>query len=706
MMSKKVLPFVVLGIGVLLLLVAKSWGNEKSEPATKYEKILTTVADLLEQGHFSPKKLDDAFSKTVFNAFIDKMDPDKSILLAADVESLRKFENQIDNEMRTGKTELVPAIDKLFQLRMASAAKFYQEILLKPFDFSTPESVQLDGDKRLFAKTDAELKEFWRKRLKYMVLERYAEALDNREKYKDSAKFVVKADSTLERESRDRVRKIWDKNFDRFTKKFNYDEKFNLYVNTITESMDPHTQFFPPVEKRAFDEVMSGEFFGIGALLGEQDGIIKIVSLVTGSPAWKSGEVQPNDVVLKVAQGTGEPIDIAGFETTDAVKLIRGQKGTEVRLTLRKSDGSIKVVSLIREKIVQDETYARSAIVQKENKIGYIYLPEFYANFEDPNGARCAKDVAKEIVKLKNEQVDGIVMDLRYNGGGSLQDVIQMVGLFIESGPVVQVKDRDGEASVYRDQDKGLLYDGPLVVMINEFSASASEIFAAAIQDYGRGIIVGTPSYGKGTVQRNVGLDKNAGFFVQNSELGSLKLTLQKFYRINGGSTQLKGVTPDVILPDNFEFTKNREMDDPAALPWDEIAKASFTPWHNGSDIAILEKEFQQKVNNNATFQQIRSNASWLTAIAEKPSSLKLAEYRALQQKIRDMSKQSETLQAMKTPLKISYAPVDEERISKMDKDKADRYKAWLKDRTNDIYLNQSTDIILDIITKGRLVRN
>lgn len=703
MMNRKVLPFVVVAVLVMVFVFANSWGSGKTEPSTRFEKILTIVAELLEQGHFSPKKLDDEFSKKVFELYLGQVDGDKSFFLKSNVAELRKLETQVDNEMRTGKTTVVPAFDKMFTERMNIVEGFYKEILEQPFDFSKEEKLQLDSDKRDFAANDKELKEYWRKRLKYMTLERYAEALETREKNKDSANFVFKDDVTLEKESRDRVRKIWDRNFDRIKRRFTLDDKFNMYINAISETMDPHTQFFPPVERRGFDEAMSGRFFGIGAQLSEQDGAIKIVSVISGSPAWKSGEVHVNDVILKVGQGAQEAVDVTGFETTDAVKLIRGQKGTEVRLTLRKADGTIKVVSIVRDEIVTDDTYARSAIIQKDNRIGYIYLPEFYANFEDPNGARSGRDVANEIKKLKEAKVDGIVMDLRYNGGGSLQDVIQMVGLFIEDGPVVQVKDKDGDASVYRDRDKGILYDGPLVVMINEYSASASEIFAAAIQDYGRGIVIGTPSYGKGTVQRQVGLDPNGGFFSQNSELGSLKLTLQKFYRINGGSTQLKGVTPDILLPDNFEFTKNREKDEPNALAWDEIAQAAFKPWHSGNDIKAIEKEFQPRIDNNEVFKQIRNNAKWLSDRSDDEVVLTLANFKATQQKIRTVVKQSDSLQTLKQPLNISFMASDEERVAKMDKDKADRFRLWLKNLTTDIYINETASIMNDIIVNGRL---
>jgi len=703
MMNKRVWPFLVPVIALLVFVGIKSWGSGRSnEPGSKYERILTIVADLLEQGHYSPKRLDDNFSKQVFKTYLNSIDPDRTIFLKSDIDALKQYELKIDDELKNGNMEFIPALDAIYAKRLAESATIYKSILAKPFDFTVKETVALDMEKEPFANNDAQRRENWRKRLKYMTLERYADALENRESNKNVKDFVVKADTTLERESRERVLKIWDRTYDRLKNKFTLDEKFNQYINTIAETMDPHTQFFPPIEKRAFDEAMSGEFFGIGAQLSEQDGAIKIVSVVTGSPAWKSGEIQVNDVILKVGQGAAEPVDVTGFETTDAVKLIRGQKGTEVRLTIKKTDGSVKVVSLIRDRIVQEETFARSAIVNGTHKIGYIYLPEFYANFDDPNGARCARDVANEIKKLKEANVDGIVMDLRYNGGGSLQDVIQMVGLFIEDGPVVQVKDRDGDASIYRDKDKGVLYNGPLAVMINEFSASASEIFAAAIQDYHRGIVVGTPSYGKGTVQRNIGLDRNTGFFMPASELGTLKLTLQKFYRINGGSTQLNGVTPDIIMPDNYEFTKAREKHSPNALGYDEIPKAPYSNWPAGVDIAQAKSAYQLKLQQNEAFQTIRTNAEWLSKVNEEKVNLYLPEYQQLQKQIRKTVKQNDSLQTLDKPMEVAFMDADQDRINKMDKDKSERFMNWLKGLKTDRYLFETSKVLDDIIIKGK----
>ncbi len=497
-----------------------------------------------------------------------------------------------------------------------------------------------------------------------------------------------------------------DRSYYLYRNKFNDDDKFHLFVNAITNTMDPHTEFFPPVEKRYFDEEMSGRFFGIGASLQYDDGNIKISSVLTGSPAWKSGEIQAGDIILKVAQGSEEPVELTGYVVTDAVKIIRGKKGTEVKLTLKKQDGTIKVVSLIRDEIIQDDTFARSAIVNNNgSKIGYIFLPEFYADFDRPNGNRSFVDVAKEVTKLKEEKVDGIIIDLRNNGGGSLYDVVQMAGLFIEEGPIVQVKDRDNKPTVLKDKDRNVLYTGPLAVMVNEFSASASEIFAAAIQDYNRGVVIGsTSTYGKGTVQRNIGLDTENGFSMTNSDLGTVKLTLQKFYRINGGSTQLKGVTPDIILPDNLEHLKIREKDDDDALPWDEIAKASYSPWSAGYDLKRIQQLSAERLQNDNTFQLIKENTEWLSKQNNKYYSLNIDKYRESQKAIRTTVKQLESLLKLKNELDVSPLPKEVNKWAE-DKSKQERFEQWIKDRQKDIYLDQAVKVMNDIISQQNLAK-
>ena len=709
LLNMKRLPIVIMMVVAGSFLAFKTMGtntrNTSINPPSKYEQILKLVGEMLLQAHYDPQGINDAFSKKIFKKFISSLDQEKNMYLQSDMDALKKFETKIDDEIKGAPVEFFLAAGKIFNKRMEETAAIYAEALAKPFDFTTDEEVTLDPDKLDYPITDAQRKDRWRKKLKYMTLERYVDLQDIREKNKGKEGFAVKTDAELEKDARDRVKKIMDRTFERFRFKFTDDDKFNVFVNNITTTMDPHSEFFPPVDKRYFDEEMSGTFFGIGASLQYDDGNIKVSSVLTGSPAAKSGEIQPGDVIMKVAQGKEEPVDLTGYVVTDAVKVIRGKKGTEVRLTIKKADGAIKVVSLLRDKIIQDETYARSAIVKEGgSKIGYIYLPEFYANFEDPNGARSYVDVANEVKKLKEEQVDGIVIDLRNNGGGSLYDVVQMAGLFIDEGPIVQVKDRDNNPSVLKDKDHNVLYTGPLAVMVNEFSASASEIFAAAIQDYNRGVIIGsTSTYGKGTVQRNIGLDEQ-GFSLTSNDLGTVKLTLQKFYRINGGSTQLKGVSSDIVLPDNMENLKLREKDDPDALPWDEINKATYTNWSAGYDLKTIQQLASQRLDNDATFKLIKESSAWLSKQNDKQYFLQIDKYRKEQKTIRTTIKQLETLMKLKDSLDVSALPKEVNRWDS-DKNKKDRFAQWLKGLQEDIYLDQAVKVMNDMIGQQNLAK-
>ncbi|HVM88143.1 MAG TPA: carboxy terminal-processing peptidase [Puia sp.] len=709
-MRKRNLPVVLLVLagGVFVAFRSLGFGGD---PTSKHEKILHNIGEMLEEIHYSPKNIDNKFSEEVFNKYLADVDMEKDILLQSDVDALSKYRHTIDDEI-LGKEglEFVPAVTGVFRKRMLEAEQIYKEILSKPFDFSADEEANFDFEKVNFPKNENEKKEAWRKRLKYLTLERYSDLLDVREANKNSKDFIVKTDAELEKEARTKAQKTMDYYFDRLKYKLNdEDDRFNIFVQDIVQSMDPHTDYLPPVDKRYFDEQMSGHFFGIGAsLTRDEDGNIKIATLVSGSPASKSGQINIGDVIIKVAQSSQEPVDLRGFFVEDAVKLIRGTKGTEVKLTLKKTDGSVKVVSLIRDEIVQDElTFAKSAIINTEKgKIGYIYLPEFYADFDNPKGNRCSIDVAHEVMKLKDQKVDGIVIDLRNNGGGSLYDVVQMVGLFVPQGPVVQVKGRDDKPQVLTDHDKSVLYDGPLEVMVNEYSASASEIFAAAIQDYKRGIIIGSSStYGKGTVQRNIGLDRNVGFMDPNGELGSVKLTLQKFYRINGGSTQLRGVSSDIVLPDLLEYSKVREKDNPDALPWDEIQKAEYTPWKYAYDLSSIRKESDDRIKNNSSFSLIRADAEWLDKQNDKKYPLNIEKYRQEQKQIKATVKQIETLSKLPKPMSVQGLPQDADRYAG-DKEKQTRYEQWLKGLGTDIYLNEAVNVGNDMIMQKNLVYN
>lgn len=709
----KRLPILVMFIVAGTFLAFQSLGKS-SNPPSKYDKILKNVGQMLTEAHYSPKDINDDFSKKIFSKYMNDLENnlalDKKVFLQTDYDELKKkYETRIDDEIR-GETpvEFFLAAGQIFNKRIEEVAKICNEILSEPFSYTVDENITTDPEKIKTPVTEAERKEAWRKYLKYLSLDRYIESQDLREKNKNKniENFVVKSDEVLEKEAREKVKRGMDRTFDRYRHKFSDDDKFNIFVNDITMSMDPHSEFFPPIDKRYFDEQMSGTFFGIGASLINDDGNIKINSLITGSPAWKSGEVQVGDIIMKVGQAKNEPVELTGYVVEDAVKLIRGSEGTEVKLTLKKADGSIKIISLIRAKIVQEETFARSAIVKNgSEKIGYIYLPEFYADFENANGARCSIDVAREVKKLKDENVDGIIIDLRNNGGGSLYDVVQMAGLFIEEGPIVQVKDRDGKPSVLKDKDRSVLYSGPLAVMVNEFSASASEIFAAAIQDYNRGVIIGsTSTYGKGTVQRNIGLDFTSNLLGSNSELGTVKLTLQKFYRINGGSTQLRGVYSDVVLPDHLERLKLREKDDPDALPWDEISKAVYTPWNPGYDLATIKKLEQDRLSSSDVFKTIKENTDWLDKQNDREYPLQLEKYRQEQKSIMATVKQNEALQKLKDSLDMSFIPMDKNMFAN-DKTKQERFDNWLKGLSKDIYLDQAVKVMNDMINQKNLAQ-
>jgi carboxyl-terminal processing protease len=690
-----------------VFLAFNTMGKSNTPPPGKYEKILQIVGEYLKQGHFSPKDVNDDFSKKVYQKYFEELDQDKNIFLQQDLAALDQYSTKIDDEIKGAPVQFFLEAGKLFNKRIEEASAVYKDILSKPFDFTVNESVVTDPKKINFPSTEAERKEVWRKRLKYLTLQRYSDLVDARESNKGKEGFTVKTDKQLEEEARSKVKTSMDRTFERYKLKFDDDEKFSVFVNTITGMMDLHTEYMAPLDKRYFDEALSGSFDGIGAQLGYEEGNIKIVSVLPGGPAQKSQQVEVGDVIVRVGQGAETPVELAGFDVTDAVKLIRGKKGTEVRLTLRKKDGSLKTIGLIRDKNIQDETYVRSAVINEgSSKIGYIFLPEFYANFNDPTDPhRSAVDVEQEVKKLKAEKVDGIVIDLRNNGGGSLNDVVQIAGLFIDRGPIVQVKSRGRSPEVLKDNDGGVLWDGPLAVMVNEFSASASEIFAAAMQDYGRAVIIGsTSTYGKGSVQRSIGLDPD-NFMSSNSDLGSLKLTLQKFYRISGGSTQLKGVVPDIVIPDFYEYLKIREKDNPNALPYDEINKANYAMWQPGFNLQTVENLAKARVANDSVFRLIKVQTDILAKQDDKEYPLEMVQFKKEQKITRDAVKKIESLIKLDKNMQVSFLPQDKDRYISADKDKTERYKQWLNNVGKDLYVDQAVKVINDMVTQENLAK-
>ncbi|HEY5368716.1 MAG TPA: carboxy terminal-processing peptidase [Hanamia sp.] len=712
-MSKKFIPVLIILIlaGLFIGYGVMGRGDKRSDdPKTKYEKILRNVGIVLEQGHYQPKKIDDSFSREVLKKFEEELDPDKYIFLQSDIDSFKVYQNRIDDEIHGAPLKSFYAIMNVYLKRLNEVSASYDQELKRPFDFNKDEYLQTDGDKRNYPATVAEQNDYIRKRLKYLVLVRYVDFQEERDSnvVKDSA---YKADSTLKRKSVEVVTRQMNRYFETLKNHNSSNELFSTFVNCITGSMDPHTTYFNPGDKRGFDEMLSGTFYGIGAQLQEKDGKITIFSLITGMPAWKTNQITPGDEIIKVGEGDAAPVDVTGYSVTDAVKLIRGEKrGSIVKLTLKKADGTVKVVTIARDQISLDDTFARSAVINNNgHKIGYIYLPEFYANFDDPTARRSATDVAKEVEKLKAANVQGIVMDLRGNGGGSLQDVVDMVGLFIKGGPVVQVKGRDGAPSILEDKDKSVLYTGPLAVMVDELSASASEIFAAAIQDYHRGIIIGSSStYGKGTVQRNVSLDpqsENPFFNKPDEGLGDVKLTFRKFYRINGGATQLRGVVPDIIIPDRLEKAKLREKDNPDALQWDEIPKANYTLWDPGYSYSPVIASVNASIKTNKDFQGIGKQVSLLEKYRNEETPLNIEKYKEMQKEVDQDAKELDKYSMSPVALQTSTLPTDLLEIGS-DTTKIKRQAQFLKLIGKDIYVDEAVRVLEKVIGEEQVAQS
>jgi carboxyl-terminal processing protease len=697
-MRKRIIQIIVLALPLALIVAFKTYSDTQKDK----EKIIgELVVNGLKYAHYNNNQIDDEFSKRVYKSYVEGLDYTKKFLLQEDIDQLKKYETSLDDELLKGENTFLNLSNKLITQRIDEAESYYKDILSKPFDFTKKEEIELDDEKNNFATNAEELKDSWRKSLKYQVLFEINTKLEIQEKAKEKndTSIVQKNLAELEADARKKVEK---RNKDYFYRlnQLESKDRFNMYMNVVAMSFDPHTNYYPPKGKEDFDIAMSGQLEGIGATLQEKDGYIKVVRIIPGSPSYKEGELKAGDLILKVAQGDEEAIDITGMRLDKAVRYIRGKKGTTVKLTVKKVDGDIKVISIVRDVVIIEETYAKSVIINKPNskeRIGYIYLPSFYVNFNAKNGGRrCSDDVYKEIIKLKKEGIDGLIIDLRNDGGGSLPDVVKMAGFFIKDGPIVQVKQKTGAAQMLNDTDPSVYYDGPMAVMVNSNSASASEIFAAAMQDYNRAIIIGgQQTFGKGTVQRVINLDD-----VVNNQLdefkpfGALKLTFQKFYRISGGSTQLKGVVPDIVLPDNYMYIDYGERELDYHLPWDEIPKAEFVSSNKITNKKSLAKKSQIRIKNSDKFKLIKEEAASIKKRRDDTEmSLNLKEYRKTIKDRKEENKKFENIYSDTTLVHIEPLQADWQFIEK-DSTKIKTAKDWHKKLSSDLYLRESIEVL------------
>ncbi|MEI6021049.1 MAG: carboxy terminal-processing peptidase, partial [Bacteroidota bacterium] len=653
--------------------------------------------DSIKQMHYAPPKVDDAFSEKVFDLYIHT-DFNKKFLLKSDIDFLSKYKRDIDDEINSQKQDFFKAAQEIVKNRIIEKETWSREILSKPMDYSTDEEYETDYKKSPYAATEADLKKEWQKRLKFEVLYRLDDMLNKQEKAKDKKDTSVKILSfdSLEVDARRKTLKTQEDWFKRL-RKISARDRFSEYANAITGVYDPHTQYFAPKEKKRFDQTMSGQFEGIGARLQQKDGILKVSDIIVGSPSHKQGELKAGDDIIKVAQGSAEPVDITNMDMEEAIDLIKGKKGTEVRLTVKKTDNSMKVIPIIRDVIEIEETFAKSAILENKNKIGYIYLPSFYTDFSRTGAHHCSADMRKEIEKLKKQNIKGLIVDLRDNGGGSLQEVVLMAGLFIPKGPVVQVKGKNNAMNVMEDTNPEVVWDGPLTIMINHNSASASEILAAAMQDYKRAVIVGNPSFGKGTVQSFIELDNYLlPQFDSIKPIGSVKITQQKFYRINGGATQLKGVTPDVMLPDPYAFIEvgEKNLDNPMA--WDEISRANYVEYNN-INYANIIKNSNKYLKSDAPFMLIEEQAKEIKAKKDDSKyNLNMDKFRAEQKAYREQNKKYEDLRKEIKGFSAEILNEDKARLSN-DTARLGRENRWAKNIAKDIYIHEASNVVNEI---------
>jgi len=707
---KRIVEFMKRNYKVILLVTALSailWSfipREKTEDPEKDKLLLELLTFVLEKGHYSPVEINDDFSKKVYKKYLDNIDPTKRFFIQSDIDEFSKYETSIDDMIKNKDLTFFNLTNARLLKRMSESREIYEDVLSKPFDFTAKESINVDYEKLPFSKSKSELKDRWRKQLKLSALSSITdkEQLEEDKKKKDNA-YEVKSFDVIEKEVRESSLKSLNEYFDFIEKELERDDWFAIFLNSIVERFDPHTFYFSPDDKEKFDVSMSGTFQGIGARLQKKESGVEVSELISGGPAWRGKELEAGDLILKVAQGKEEPLDIAGMRLDDVVKKIKGPKGTEVRLTVKKVDGTIKVISIIRDEVETEETFAKSSIVIKDGKkYGIIYLPKFYISFENKENRDAFKDVAAEIEKLKAQNIDGLVMDLRDNGGGSLETVVKMVGLFIPDGPIVQVKAPGRNPEILPDPDKKVQYDGPLVVMINNFSASASEIFAAAIQDYKRGIIVGSKhSYGKGTVQNVIDLNQ---FIRGNSygDLGALKTTIQKFYRINGGSTQREGVKSDIVFPDRFSYLDMGERDEESALPWDKIEPAKYQPLNANYDNVIANSK--KRIAANPTFNLIDENAKWIFERKdENDFSLNLNDFKK-EIAVADVKiKKFKAISDYNNKYVFTSLP-DEVALFEKDTLLKQKRERWHEELQKDIYVEETLNVISDmkLLTKGK----
>ena len=683
--------------------------------------ILTGVMKFMDQVHYNPKMINDELSVVIFDKYIEALDSRKRFLTQEEVDELAQFRDKIDDQIKIKTFEMFEMSNELIEKGILRGQRIYASIDVSALDLTSNDKVNLDYENRERPKNEKALKKYWEQLITYDIISKVETKIDKQVQKLQAMMLVPPAVDTaavnsekepyVEKRRNELIAEAIEdhtKNYKKWFKRLNKQrrsDRFEQYLNAVTHQSDPHTTYFNPKKRDDFNINMGGKLEGIGARLQADDDFIKIVSIVPGGPIWKTKKAEADDLIIAIQQeGEDEVLNLYGMRLDDVVSKIRGKKGTVITLTLRKKDGSEILLAIERDEVITEETLAKSLIINKVGSIeniGYIKLPKFYSSFEKKGGNSCAKDVASEIEKLKTVNVNGIILDLRNNTGGSLNDVVEMSGLFIKEGPIVQVKPRTRDAYVHRDKNPDVLYDGPLMILVNKYSASASEIIAAAMQDYKRAVIVGsTSTYGKGTVQRFYDLDRAFKGAEDYKPLGSLKMTTQKFFRVNGGSTQLIGVTPDIVLPDNYQYMDVGEKEYDHAMKWTEIDPVEYS-----QDVALLDHidevaaTSKKRVDKNDKFTKVLANAERIKKYRDNSTySLNIDQFiKEMDQREEDSEQYKDLYDTDIASLKISNLKVDMDNIN-FDESKQARNQDWLDGMKKDFYLEEALSIMKDMI--------
>ena len=698
-MILRIFGFVVSGIISLVIYFEVSNFKFSSDEPNKDRLLVDLVSYVLDKLHYDPKIINDDFSIKVYDEFIEAIDSQKRFFLESDIEMLLNYRLLIDDQINSSDITFFNTAYETLINRITEVEGFYEEILDEPFNFNIDEEISLDYKNLNYATNLNDLKNLWRKRLKLSALDAYAAKKEINDDKSDSEKSQAKTDEEIENESRSSIEDNL-KDFFQFTSELERSDWFSIYLNSIVTQYDPHTTYLAPEAKEVFDQNISGKFQGIGARLSKTKQQVEIVEIIIGGPVWRDNLLNVGDIIISVAQSEDEePTEISLMKLSDATDLIKGEKGTKVYLTVKRVDGGVEQVVVTRDVVELEETYAKSSIINDDlSKYGLINLPRFYVDFDDYGERNAATDLKKEILNLKSKGINGLILDLRNNGGGSLKTVVDITGFFIEKGPVVQVKSIGGRKEVLRDNDPSILWDGPLVVLVNEFSASASEILAAALQDYNRAIILGSKqTYGKGTVQNIVDLN-NVISGNTYGDLGSLKITTDKFYRVNGGSTQLEGVKSDIIFPNRYSYVDIGEKDLENPLSWDKIDPARYNNSGKIFNYSKVISDSKERINNNEYFTVIDEHASWIKSQQDdKIVSLDYLTYKDNLESSKSQNNKLKRIEEFKSPYIFQWNNINEKEDNSYNDDIKEKRDRWIESLKKDIYVNEAMNLLRDL---------